>query len=161
MNKEIKEMTITQISVYMENKPGKLAKIVSELSKAGINIRAMSLADTSDFGLVRLIVSDLNKARDILQEMTLVFCNKVLAVEMDDRSGALSVILNALNEGDVNVEYMYAFVGKQPYSAYAVMQVDDMEKAERILENRKIRMLCEEDLINYTISDYEYLGFDN
>ncbi|MCQ2545634.1 MAG: ACT domain-containing protein [Clostridia bacterium] len=146
-------MTITQISVYMENKPGKLAEIVSELSKAGINIRAMSLADTSDFGLVRLIVSDLNKARDILQGMTLVFCNKVLAVEMDDKSGALSVILNALNEGDVNVEYMYAFVGKQPYSAYAVMQVDDMEKAEKILENRKIRMLCEEDLINFTVSD--------
>lgn len=153
MNREVKEMTITQISVYMENKPGKLAEIVSELSKAGVNIRAMSLADTSDFGLVRLIVSDLNKARDILQEMTLVFCNKVLAVEMDDRSGALSVILDALNEGDVNVEYMYAFVGKQPYSACAVMQVDDMEKAERILENRKIRMLCEEDLINFTISD--------
>ena len=153
MNREVKEMTITQISVYMENKPGKLAEIVSELSKAGVNIRAMSLADTSDFGLVRLIVSDLNKARDILQEMTLVFCNKVLAVEMDDKSGALSVILNALNEGDVNVEYMYAFVGKQPYSAYAVMQVDDMEKAEKILENRKIRMLCEEDLINFTVSD--------
>ena len=143
-------MTITQISVYMENKPGKLAEIVSELSKAGINIRAMSLADTSDFGLVRLIVSDLNKARDILKEMTLVFSNRVLAVEMDDRSGALSTILSTLNEGDVNVEYMYAFVGKQPYSAYAVMQVDNIEKAEELLENRKIRMLCDEDLIKFT-----------
>lgn len=150
MNREVKEMTITQISVYMENKPGKLAAIVSELSKAGVNIRAMSLADTSDFGLVRLIVSDLNKARDILNEMTLVFSNEVLAVEMDDKSGALSEILNALNEGDVNVEYMYAFVGKQPYNACAVMQVDDMEKAEKILENIKIRMLCDEDLIKFT-----------
>ncbi|MCQ2546999.1 MAG: ACT domain-containing protein [Clostridia bacterium] len=143
-------MTITQLSVYMENRPGKLAAVVSELSEAGINIRAMSLADTSDFGLVRLIVSDLNKARDILKEMTLVFSNKVLAVEMDDRSGALSTILNTLNEGDVNVEYMYAFVGKQPYSAYAVMQVDNIEKAEELLENRKIRTLCDEDLIKFT-----------
>lgn len=143
-------MTITQLSVYMENRPGKLAAVVSGLSEAGINIRAMSLADTSDFGLVRLIVSDLNKARDILKEMTLVFSNRVLAVEMDDRSGALSTILSTLNEGDVNVEYMYAFVGKQPYSAYAVMQVDNIEKAEELLENRKIRTLCDEDLIKFT-----------
>lgn len=150
MNKEEKEMTITQLSVYMENRPGKLAAVVSGLSEAGINIRAMSLADTSDFGLVRLIVSDLNKARDILKEMTLVFSNRVLAVEMDDRSGALSTILSTLNEGDVNVEYMYAFVGKQPYSAYAVMQVDNIEKAEELLENRKIRTLCDEDLIKFT-----------
>lgn len=142
-------MTITQLSVYLENKPGKLATVITELSEAGINIRAMSLADTSDFGLIRLIVSDVEKARDILKGRTLVFSNRVLAVEMDDKSGALSTILNALKEGEVNVEYMYAFTGKQPYSAYVVMQTDDMEKAEEIMEEENIRTLCDEDLLKY------------
>lgn len=142
-------MTVTQLSVYMENKPGRLAAVISKLSEADINIRALSLADTSDFGLVRLIVSDPERGRDILKEMTLVFSNRVLAVEMDDRSGALSAILDALKEGAVNVEYMYAFTGKQPYSAYVVMQVDDMKRAEEVLDREKIRTLCDEDLPEY------------
>ena len=96
-------MTVTQLSVYIENKPGKLAEVISRLSAAEINIRALSLADTSDFGLVRLIVSDAEKAKKLLGEMTLVSTNNVLAVEMADRSGALSDVLAAMDNQDVNV----------------------------------------------------------
>lgn len=140
-------MTVTQLSVYMENKPGRLSEVISRLSEAEVNIRALSLADTSDFGLVRLIVSDAEKARAILSEMTLVSTNNVLAVEMADRSGALSTVLSALDSQQVNVEYMYAFAGKQPLNAYVVMQVSDIAKAEEILEKNNIGTLCDNDLL--------------
>lgn len=140
-------MTVTQLSVYMENKPGRLSEVISRLSEAEVNIRALSLADTSDFGLVRLIVSDAEKARAILSEMTLVSTNSVLAVEMADRSGALSTVLSALDSQQVNVEYMYAFAGKQPLNAYVVMQVSDIAKAEEILEKNNIGTLCDNDLL--------------
>ena len=133
-------MTVTQLSVYIENKPGKLAEVISRLSAAEINIRALSLADTSDFGLVRLIVSDAEKAKKLLGEMT-------LAVEMADRSGALSDVLAAMDNQDVNVEYMYAFAGKQPLNAYVVMQVNDIAKAEEILQKNNIGTLCDADLL--------------
>ena len=140
-------MTVTQLSVYIENKPGKLAEVISRLSAAEINIRALSLADTSDFGLVRLIVSDAEKAK-LLGEMTLVSTNNVLAVEMADRSGALSDVLAAMDNQDVNVEYMYAFAGKQPLNAYVVMQVNDIAKAEEILQKNNIGTLCDADLLD-------------
>ena len=140
-------MTVTQLSVYIENKPGKLAEVISRLSAAEINIRALSLEDTSDFGLVRLIVSDAEKAKKLLGEMTLVSTNNVLAVEMADRSGALSDVLAAMDNQDVNVEYMYAFAGKQPLNAYVVMQVNNIAKAEEILQKNNIGTLCDADLL--------------
>lgn len=138
-------MTVKQLSVYMENKPGNLAKVVNIISEAGVNIRAMSLADTSEFGLIRLIVSDIAKAKALLESFSLVSVNNVLAVEMNDRSGALSEILNLFEKEDINIEYMYAFTGKQT-SAYVVMQVSDVAKAEQIFEKHNIVTIGDEDL---------------
>src|SRR4030067_2260323 len=108
---EEKAMEVEQISVFLENKPGALAEVTRILGEEGVNIRALSLADTKDFGILRLIVNDNEKAKEVLGQRGLtVRKTEVVAVEVPDRPGGLADILKILSEAGLNVEYLYAFV---------------------------------------------------
>ena len=139
-------MAITQLSVFLENSPGRLAEAVRIISDAGVNIRAMSLADTKDFGILRLIVSDADKAKETLSSNYIVMETKVIAVKMDDQAGALNNILQALEKAQINVEYMYAFTGAEALSAYVVLRVDDLENAETVLAENGMQTLTDDKL---------------
>ena len=139
-------MAITQLSVFLENSPGRLAEAVRIISDAGVNIRAMSLADTKDFGILRLIVSDADKAKETLSSNYIVMETKVIAVKMDDQAGALKNILQALEKAQINVEYMYAFTGAEALSAYVVLRVDDLENAETVLAESGLQTLTDDKL---------------
>ncbi len=141
-------MAITQLSVFLENKPGQLAEAVKEISEAGINIRALSVADTKDFGILRMIVSDISKTKALLSEKVIVTETSVIAVKMDDQAGALSKILNILAKENINLEYIYAFTGPEAYSAYVVLRLDDTEHAESVLNKSGIPTLSNTELKN-------------
>ena len=104
-------MAITQISLFLMNQPGQLVDAVGAISGAGSNIRAMSISEANDFGILRAIVTDTDKVCEALKEKYLITRTPVVAARMDDRHGALHPILVALNESNINIEYMYAFTG--------------------------------------------------
>ena len=139
-------MAITQISVFLENRPGQLAAAIRLISDAGVNLRALSLADTKDFGLLRLIVDDLPKAKAVLSERSIFLETPVLAVRMADKAGALNEILQRLENTQINVESMYAFTGAAAGSAYVVLRVDDAEAAEAALRAGGIELLTDADM---------------
>lgn len=128
-------MTIQQLSIFMENKPGQLVRVNEVLTEAGIDIRALSLADTTDFGIARMIVSDCEKAQQLLKEnhfmstITQVFC-----VVMDDQPGGLGTIAKLMNENGVNIDYLYACVTVIGEKAYVIMHVDNAEKADEVMK---------------------------
>ena len=139
-------MAITQISLFLMNQPGQLVDAVGTISGAGANIRAMSIAEANDFGILRAIVTDTDKVCEILKEKYLVTRTPVVAARMDDRHGALYPSLEALNESNVNIEYMYAFTGTGPEEAYVVLRVQDPETAEAVLHAAGIDTLSDENL---------------
>ena len=117
-------MAITQLSVFLMNQPSALVEAVSAISGAGANIRAMSIAEANDFGILRIIVSDSDKICKLLGDKYLISKTEVVAARMDDRSGALYPILVVLSEANINIEYMYAFTGSarmKPMSSSASM----------------------------------------
>jgi hypothetical protein len=123
-------MKVVQISIFIENKSGRLAEVTRILGNENINIRALSLADTSDFGILRLIVNDCEKAKVVLKEKGFtVSKTAVVAVEVPDRPGGLSEILQALDKALINVEYMYAFVERRGENAVIIFRFDETEKA--------------------------------
>ncbi len=135
-------MLVEQISIFLENKAGRLAEITRVLAQAGVNIRALSLADTSDFGILRLIVSDNDKAKAVLKEHGFtVGKTDVVAVEVEDRPGGLSHILGILSKENINVEYMYAFVQRSGENAVIVFRFDDIDVAVRLLQENNLRVL--------------------
>jgi len=139
-------MAITQLSLFLMNQPGQLVDAVGALSEGGMNIRAMSIAESNDFGILRLIVSDSDKACALLQDKFLISRTQVVAAKMDDRSGALYPILKVLNETNINIEYMYAFTGAGEDEAYVVLRVTDVETAEAVLRGAGIDTLSDESL---------------
>ena len=140
-------MNVEQISIFLENKSGRLADVTSVLSKVGINIRALYLADTADFGILRLIVNDSEKARQALKDQGFtVEKTKVVAVEVPDRPGGLSGILNTIKDEGINVEYMYAFVQKSGENAIVIFRFDEVEKSEEVLQKTGVRILSGEEL---------------
>ena len=147
-------MAITQLSALLENTPGTLYQAVSTISDAGINLRALSVADTRDFGILRVIVSDVEKTKEVLSDSTICTETKVIAAKMSDQAGALKKILAVIQETGVNIEYVYAFtspVAGSAYvvlagSAYVVLRVDDVEGAEEVLARRGIETLTDQDL---------------
>ena len=139
-------MAVTQLSVFLENKPGRLAETVRTLKENNINIRALSLADTKDFGILRLIVSDTELAKKVLSDTSVVMTTDVLALRMDDRSGALSDILQVFETANINVEYLYAFTGSNAASAYVVLRVDRIEESEAVLKAAGIAVLSHAEL---------------
>ena len=123
-------MKVEQISVFIENKSGRLAEVAGVLGGAGVNIRALSLADTSDFGILRLIVNDCEKAKQVLKDKGFtVSKTEVVAIEVPDRPGGLSDILRTLDCESINVEYMYAFVERCGENAVIIFRFDETEKA--------------------------------
>jgi len=140
-------MSVQQISIFLENKKGRLAEVTRLLADRGINIRALSLADTADFGVLRIIVNDPTaclgalKASGIIAQVT-----DVLAVEMEDKPGGLSRVLAALDADDLNVEYMYAYVEKTRDNAIVIFKVDDRERARDVLKTNGIATLGAEAL---------------
>ena len=139
-------MAITQLSVYLENKPGTLSDVINIMSEAGINIRALSLADTQEFGILRVIVSDVEKTKEILEGTALCVKTQVVAVKMADEAGALNKILTALDKENINIEYMYAFTSTVSGSAYVVFRLDDVVHGEEVLNKNGQVTLSDEDL---------------
>lgn len=138
-------MSIKQISVLLENKPGRLAKVSELLGKEGINIRAISVADTADFGIVRFIVDDTEKAMRILSTTGLpVKESEVIAVETPDHPGGLASVLKPLNEANINVEYLYTSLQHHGENAILIMKVDRMEEAIEVLKKNWFKIVEEE-----------------
>jgi len=133
---------IKQISVFLENSPGRMAQVTSKLADNDVNIRALSVADTSDFGILRMIVNNPDKAYEKLKEAGFaVSITEVLAVRMPDIPGALYQFLEVLRSEEVNLEYMYAFCGVASGSAINVIRIDQMDKACKILAEKNIDIL--------------------
>lgn len=139
-------MAITQLSLFLMNQPGQLVEVVGAISDAGSNIRAMSIAEANDFGILRAIVTDTDRICELLKDKYLITRTPVVAARMDDRSGALFPILNALNESNVNIEYMYAFTGTGPEEAYVVLRVQDVDTAEAVLHAAGVQTLSDDSL---------------
>lgn len=138
-------MFIKQLSIFVENKFGRLEAIIDCLSKNNINLRALSLADTADYGVLRVIVDDADKAKMALSEIGVISkLTDVVAVYLDDRSGGLASVLSVLKNEDVSVEYMYAFLGRKEGKALMVLKADDEQKAEKVLADNNIPMASQE-----------------
>ena len=135
-------MYLQQISIFVENKAGRFAEITELLASKGIDIRALSVADTTDYGIVRLIVNDPEKAAAALREAGMaVSLTEVLAIGMEDRPGGLTKALRLLADNGVSVEYMYAFIGREKNCAYVIARVADNARAEKVLSEAGIPLL--------------------
>ncbi len=135
-------MKVEQISIFIENKSGRLAEVCGVLGQAGVNIRALSLADTSDFGILRLIVQDSEKALKVLRDHKFtVSKTDVIGVAVPDSPGGLSGILQILDKHNVNVEYMYAFVERSGDNAVIIFRFDDVDEAIDALTNNGVKIL--------------------
>ena len=140
-------MKVEQISVFLENRAGRLAEVTKTLGDNQINIRALSLADTSDFGILRLIVTDNEKAKEALKAKGFtVGRTNVVAAEVGDQPGGLNAILEMLNAGGVNVEYMYAFVTQSGRNAILIFRFDRTDQAIEVLQKNNVRVLSGEEL---------------
>jgi hypothetical protein len=140
-------MKIRQVSVFLENKKGRLLEVCSLLGKNNINIRALSIAETEGFGVLRLIVNKPQQATDLLRANQLVSnITDVVALEVEDKPGGLARILDVLERNDVNIEYMYGFIEKSSDNAMMVFRFDDLQKAVDILKANSIKLLNEKDL---------------
>lgn len=140
-------MTIKQISVFIENKAGQLSDFIEVLSKNDIDMRALSLAETKDFGIIRVIVDDSYKASTVLKEAGYIFSlTPVLAAAVPDEPGALRKILKILGDNSINLEYTYAFITRKKDWAYMIFRVEDNERATEALSKNDIKLLCQDDL---------------
>jgi hypothetical protein len=140
-------MKLEQLSIFLENRSGRLAEITGILARAGINIRALSLADTADFGILRLIVSQTARAVQVLREGGFtVATNEMVALEVPDRPGGLWSILRVLEGAGINVEYMYAFVHKATENAVVIFRFDEPDRASAVLRTAGVRVLAGEEV---------------
>lgn len=142
-------MSVKQISVFMENKPGTLKAMTDVLAQRGVDMRALSLAETKDFGIVRMIVDDLYEATTALKDAGFVHSlTTVLAVAIPDETGGLARVLGVLSDAEVNIEYMYAFLGgKTTNQAYMIFRVqDDVAGAADALRAKGIHPLEQEEI---------------
>ena len=135
-------MSIKQISVFLENKPGKLFEMTALLAENNIDMRALSIAETTDFGIARLIVNDAFGAAQVLREGQFIAqFSDVLAFAVPDEPGGLHNLLGEFNAAQVNIEYMYAFLGSEKGRAYMIFRVTDTPAAEKALMERGLRPL--------------------
>jgi len=140
-------MKVEQISIFIENKSGRLAEVARVLGEKGVNIRALSLADTSDFGILRLLVDNTDIAQTTLKENGFtVNKTEVVAVEVPDEPGGLCNILQVLDDAQVNVEYMYAFVERNAGNAVIIFRFDDVDNAIAVLNGKGVSILSGEKL---------------
>ncbi|MDR1515691.1 MAG: ACT domain-containing protein [Synergistaceae bacterium] len=142
-------MTIEQISVFLENKPGRLAEITKILGDAGIDLRAMSLADTADFGVLRLMVDNPKRTLELLQSSgCVVSATQVLAVRIADRPGSLAAVLAVLADAKISVEYAYASITRNKENAYVIFRVDDNDRALAAFGESGIKAASAAELFN-------------
>lgn len=141
-------MAIRQISVFVENKQGALAKVLKVLSDNSVSLRAMSIADTKDFGILRIIVDDIDKASKALTDNEVVFSvNDVVAAEAADVPGGLASVLNVLMDADIDIEYTYAFVVENGERACAILRLSDTEKGEEVLKAAGVPLVTEDEIL--------------
>lgn len=140
-------MAVRQISVFMENKVGPLAEITTLLAQHQINMRALSVAETQDFGILRIIVEEPEKAEQVLKDNQIIFReSSVLAVLMEDRPGSMAAVVDLLAQAGIPVEYAYAFITRQADNACLILKVKEDEAAEALLEKEGVRSLSEQEL---------------
>ena len=140
-------MAVKQLSVYVENKPGGLAAITKAISDANIDLRAISLADTKDYGILRVLCDDPDRAYVTLKSQGLtVSAREVLAFAVPDVPGGMSTIVAELADGGINIEYAYAATNRDENNAFVIMRVSDNDRAEEILKEHGVKLLVKEDL---------------
>ena len=140
-------MAIKQLTVFVENKQGTVVSITDTLSKHNINLRALSIAETQDFGILRLIVNDEETAEKILKEEGyLIKITDVVGVKISDEAGKLSEALKVLDDNKINMEYLYAFMARTEKHAYVVIRVEDNTAAETALTNAGFKLVTEADV---------------
>ncbi|MGF7185459.1 hypothetical protein GGQ84_001548 [Desulfitispora alkaliphila] len=133
---------VKQISIFLENKSGRLAKVTRVLGEQEVNIRALSIADTTDFGILRLIVDNPEKALEVLKEAGFAVSEaEVIAVEIPDSPGGLAGVMDVLEEAGVNIEYLYAFLKNSAQNAVVLFRVEAVDKAKEVLAARNINVL--------------------
>ena len=140
-------MAISQISVFVENRPGRLADITAVLAKNSIDIRALSVADTSDYGILRLIVNDPKSAVEALRsEGMTASATQVLGIIIPDEPGGLARAIKVLSDAQISVEYAYAFITPSVGNAYVIIRVEDNDKASKILKGAGIELIEQDDI---------------
>lgn len=136
-----------QLSVFLENKAGRLAMVTRVLGEAGINIRALSIADTSDFGILRIIVNDPPKAYAILKDAGFTVSEtEVIGVRVKDIPGGLAAVLEKMSDANLNIEYMYAFLGTSETDALVIFKIEDNKKARIAFKESGIQVIEEQEL---------------
>ena len=142
-------MLVKQISVFLENKEGRVAQVAKTLSEADINIRALSIADTTEFGILRLIVDKPEEAEKALHaDGFTVSITKVIAVSIEDEPGGLAKALEVLHENKISVEYIYAFISKTNHKANVILRVEDCDGAIESLEAHGFEVLSSKEVYN-------------
>ncbi len=140
-------MSIKQISVFMENRPGRLAEITCVLAKNNIDMRAINIADTTDFGILRMIVSEPDRAEKVLRDNDMTASiTDVIAISIDDKIGSFSDVMSILEQGDISVEYIYSFIGEKSAKAGIVIRTNNGEKALELFEKNGVNILSPADL---------------
>ncbi len=140
-------MTVQQLSVFVENKPGQLAEFCKLLRENQIDMRALSIAETKDFGILRVIVDDSYRAACVIKDAGYVFSmTKTIAIAVPDEPGSLYRILDILKDADINLEYTYAFITRKKDTAYMILRVADNEKAIEALTNNGVHLVSQEEL---------------
>ena len=140
-------MSLKQLTIFVENKQGTLVDVTATLAKHDVNIRALSIADTQDFGILRLIVNDEKAAEKVLSEQNyLIKVVDVVGVKIGDEPGKLTAALDVLDKADINVEYLYAFMARTEKHAYVVLRVENNEVAETALTSAGFKLITEADI---------------
>lgn len=142
-------MTTRQLSVFVENKPGRLAEITSVLAEEKVDIRAVSVSDTTDFGILRLILNDPDRGCEVLrQHGCTVSLTTVIIIRISDQPGGLAAPMKLLYENGISVEYMYAFLSKVQDNASVILRVSDSDRAVKLLSENGIHLISEEEIRN-------------
>lgn len=140
-------MQVQQLSVFVENKSGRLAEIAEAIAKAGVDIRALTIADTRDFGILRLIVDKPAQAQAVLKQAGMtVSITGVIMMGISDRPGEFAKAMRILADSHISVEYMYAFVSKDSGKASIIIRTDEVERGMEILQSNGVRILTQEDI---------------
>ena len=140
-------MAIKQLTVFVQNRKGTLVSVTDALAENNVNLRALSIAETEDLGILRLIVNDEKVAEKVLEEKGyLIKTIDVVGVKIGDEPGKLTSALRILDEADINVEYLYAFMTRTEKHAYVVLRVEDNAKAEKALEDAGFHIITEDDI---------------
>jgi hypothetical protein len=135
-------VNVQQLSVFVENKAGRVSEVTDQLGRAGVNIRGFSVSDTADYGIVRLVVNDPERALEVLREAGFaVKANDVLCVELPDEPGGLAGILKVVSGAGVNIEYVYSLIG-----TYVVINVADIDRAVGLLRDKPVTLVSQEDI---------------